>query len=240
MSRKLSVIMLSVLSLAAGLTGCSAGSPTAPETVTVTVTETVTARPEPAPVPTEKPKEDIVSVEDDDVQSEAPESRPEPESRKAPESVPELSQRGNLVKAMGEEAALLDPNGEPMVTFTVHSITEGTCTEPFAEPPENGQYIFLDVSLSTAPDLLQDYGSAEFGLVGGWEVITPSGQTSNAMLESFGAFTCLPEAQQLPSWLGPGESARGTVVLDVPTPSGTLMFHDLIDSTGWEWKYSVG
>ncbi|WP_026819335.1 hypothetical protein [Arthrobacter castelli] len=229
--------MLVGLALTTGLTGCSGPSgPTATETVTatatVTATETVTLQPQPdegdnSPKAKPEPK-----MEPMDEPKAAPEPGPETESAETG-----MSQRGNLIKAMGEEASILDTNGEPAVTFTVYSITEGTCTGVAPEPATNGHYMFLDVSLATSPNLVEGYGSPEFGFTGGWEVIGPAGQTSNAVLETFGAYQCLPPAQQLPSWLGPGEEARGIVVLDSPHPAGTFMFHDLLTPTGWEWEY---
>lgn len=68
-------------------------------------------------------------------------------------------------------------------------------------------------------------------------MITLDGNTSNAALDSFGAFTCLPSSQMLPSFVGPGQSARGIIVLDTPTPSGVLVFKDILEPTGWEWEY---
>lgn len=138
----------------AACTGAPEAAPTVTETVTETVTKTVTETVTPKPEkPTPKP-EPIPAPGTDDPVNDVPELSP----GQSP-----TSQRGNLIKTMGERAGLLGADGEPYVTFTVHSIAEGTCTEPMSEPPENGYYMFLDVSLQTAPDLLDDYGS-EFDL----------------------------------------------------------------------------
>lgn len=214
-------------------TGCAGASSDAKPTVTETVTTTVTVEPEAAePEPSQSTK-----VENE------PEAAPDAEGTTAATDPAigqsETSARGNLIKQMGEPAGLIGSNGEPFVTFTVHSISQGQCTEPMSEAPENGHFIFLDVSVETSPVLVDEYGTP-FSLVLGWKAIGPEGQTSNATLDTFAAFTCLPDRQTLPSELGPAEQARATIVLDTPYPQGTLVYQDMMyPETGWEWEYST-
>lgn len=48
---------------------------------------------------------------------------------------------------------------------------------------------------------------------------------------------CLPEAENFPSAPGPGEKATGNIILDVPTPTGTLVHKQGFTTVRWEWQY---
>lgn len=78
----------------------------------------------------------------------------------------------------------------------------------------------------------------QFGLAGyAWKAIAANGTTFNGDLMSFESIMCLPEAENFPSALGPGEKATGKIILDVPTPTGVLVHKQGFMPTGWEWQY---
>jgi hypothetical protein len=67
--------------------------------------------------------------------------------------------------------------------------------------------------------------------------IGPDGVTFNGSLGTYAAFACLPDERQLPSQLGPGQQFAGSVLLDVPAPTGTVIMSDHFGSSGWEWAF---
>lgn len=149
----------------------------------------------------------------------------------------EKSERGNLIKAIGEGAGITW-EGKEVASFVVNSIAvDPGCTNEFATEPENGHFVVLDVSLKTEPELAEA-PSPSFGLAGiGWTAIAPNGTTSNADTFSGAAFMCLDDSEVLPSALGPGEQATGKIVLDVENPEGVLVHKPLFQDFGWEWSY---
>jgi hypothetical protein len=149
----------------------------------------------------------------------------------------EKSARGNLVKAVGQPAGLTGKDGKPVVNFTINSIAPVTCTEPYAQPAKNGQFIVLDVVAETTPDLANesfthfDVSPSNFQFVGA------NGTTFNGML-SGQSYGCLPQAETFPmQGMGPAEKVAAKVVLDVPVGSGTLIFKPLFSTAGWEYTY---
>lgn len=150
---------------------------------------------------------------------------------------PEKSDRGNLVKHIGQGAGMTY-EGEQTVSFVINSITvDAPCTAEFATPPENGHIVVLDVSVKTEPALADDPFGEFWMSPSSWKAIAPNGTTSNANSGTAAAFGCLPQQEMLPQSIGPAEQATGKVVLDVENPSGILVFQDPAASAGWEWTY---
>lgn len=165
---------------------------------------------------------------------------PAPTSESSNSADSGLSPRGNLVKEIGEAAGIIDGNGELLVNFVINSISPDVlCTEEPAEPAENGVFIAVDVSVQTspamaAPDALLPSFDMSPSL---FRTISPEGISSNASPDTFAAFLCLDDTALLPGSIGPGESARGIVLLDVEYPAGTLIFEDFYTDSAWEWNY---
>ncbi|MGJ9402422.1 hypothetical protein [Arthrobacter sp. KK5.5] len=171
--------------------------------------------------------------------SAAPSGAIETEEAEASETVSgDLSERGNMVKKIGDSAGLTGPDGETLVEFTVHSIeVDPKCTGQFAEKSENGHLLALDVSVATKAGMEE----AHFG---GWSMspysfktIAPNGTTSNSDLGTMPTYSCLDDSEGLPDTIGDAEKARGIVILDVENPKGTLVFEDPLAQAGWEWEY---
>lgn len=147
------------------------------------------------------------------------------------------SSRGNLVKKVGEGASVTD-KGKAVASFVVNSIKlDPTCTNQFATPADNGHFIALNVSMETDPALAESV-NPQFGLAGyAWKVVAENGTTFNGDVMSGASFFCLNDEERFPSALGPGEKATGTIILDVPTPSGVLIHQQGFMPAGWEWEY---
>jgi hypothetical protein len=148
------------------------------------------------------------------------------------------SARGNLIKSVGQGAGYTDENGKQVVTFTINKIAmDPVCTEQYAQAPQNGHFLALDVSVVTNPELATATGSGTFTMSPSeWKLIAPNGTTFNGFL-SGSTFGCLPQTEQIPQSIGPAENVTGTLLLDVPSTEGTLVFKPVYLGAGWEWKF---
>lgn len=72
---------------------------------------------------------------------------------------PETSERGNLVKHIGDTAYIYADTSEKTewARWTVTNITlDAPCTNEYAEPSENGHMVVMDVTAQTTKDLPTD------------------------------------------------------------------------------------
>lgn len=138
---------------------------------------------------------------------------------------PTKSERGNFIAKVGSTASFKDMLTEKETAkVTVTKIAKGTCTAQYAQPVENGNFLFVTVAIQTTP-ALAEASYPKFDLNGtNFKFIAKNGTTFNASLASAPTYSCLPQEQTLPSaGLGPAEKVTGVIVLDVPQPSGTLI-----------------
>lgn len=156
-----------------------------------------------------------------------------------PDSTPSTNVRGNIPKLLGEEAQLVDGNGNLAVTFKVTKIEAGfKCNSGYADRSENGHYVAVWMEISTTKAV--DFDSSDANVVpyfnpGDWHVIAPDGTTEND--SSGNGYSCARDSVSLPSQLGPGKKVKGVVVLDTKYKRGHLaLIQDYMDS-GWEWKF---
>jgi hypothetical protein len=150
-----------------------------------------------------------------------------------------ISERGNIIRALGQGAGLSDKSGNQAVSFVVNKITiDPVCTAEFARPPQNGHFLALDISAQTFPPLKDLFGSGQFDFgASNWKLIAANGTTYNGSLNSGPAIGCLADAEQLPDLVGTGEKVTGTLILDVPATKGTLVFAPTFADASWEWQY---
>lgn len=152
----------------------------------------------------------------------------------------EKSVRGNLVKQVGEGANIFNTEtDEDTVRFSVDAISvDPGCTAEFAQAPENGHFVILDVSIETTPALADDpYGSTGFYFgADSMKIIAPNGTTSNVSPHSAAAYMCLTEPEVLPVRFGPAEKATGKVVLDSEVPTGTIVI-SAYGQDAWEYNF---
>lgn len=179
-----------------------------------------TAPTEPAPAPSTPTIEPAVP------------DTPSPEPTEDQASAAGTSPRGNLIKRVGEVFGFGDSIDALDASFVVTSITvDPGCTGEFAESPENGHFVRIDIEGETSSAFAdQMYFS------GTWKVIAENGTTFNGNPDSLAAWSCLADAEMIPSVVGPGERVAGSMVLDVPTASGVIVL-DMTGQGGWEWEY---
>lgn len=125
------------------------------------------------------------------------------------------------------------------MTFVVNSISNNVvCSGPYAGSSENGVFVAVDVSVQTSPNMLNSDLIENFNIdAGGFTAIGPDGVTSNVSPYTAASLSCLSEAELLPTTIGPGENAKGKVLLDLQSPSGTLVLEDWWTDSAWEWTY---
>lgn len=149
-----------------------------------------------------------------------------------------VSDRGYLVKQIGEEAGILVPDtGDLIVTLTVTSIEPNfTCTSPDAEPSVYGNYVAFtfdaqaneSLAETEAPFFKIEYTYFHLFGTDGTEAIGLSGNGN----------TCIDASEQPPARLLPGESVTATIVFDVEYTSGIIGWApETLDGGGWEWHY---
>ena len=172
--------------------------------------------------------------------SSSEETTAEPTPEDAQEPGPEISPRGNRVAALGEEVALASEGDTVTATVTVDRVTvDAPCTGdyPVQDAPENGHFVRLDVRAATVPT---DYpgGVSDVSFSNSYmKFIGPDGVTFNGPLGTFPASTCLDQSEQLPSTLGPGQQFAGSIIVDVPATSGTIVHENLMGGSGIEWGF---
>ncbi|WP_437584270.1 hypothetical protein ACSAGD_03065 [Paramicrobacterium sp. CJ85] len=143
------------------------------------------------------------------------------------------TERGHLAKEIGEEAWLVDINGNTLITFTVDAIdVDPSCTSTYPESPINGHYVAITISAESTALLDPDYYFSfnEWA----WEAYNPTGTRINDPVGN--GWSCMNESDLLPVDIGPSQKVHGLVVLDVTDPHGVLAF---VPEPGlsWEWSY---
>ncbi|UOQ58134.1 DUF4352 domain-containing protein [Leucobacter allii] len=169
--------------------------------------------------PKESPAPEVEAVEEEPVAE--------------PTDTPPMSERGNLIKKLGETAGVVynddDVNDVELVIKSI--VVDAPCTAEYALPSERGHFIRVDMDVVTTPNypntvLAQSNGS--------WKWIDANGTTANSDPATGTGYSCLADGERLPDRIGAGERVTGSVVLDVPTTEGTLVL-SLDGGTGWEW-----
>lgn len=239
-----------LLGIALVVTACTDRNQAAPaETTVQTTPEPATASSAPAsplgatlaPAPSETPTAAVLPT----TTPLAPQPTTAPASTQAPPSPPapggntQTSARGHLIKQVGELAGIRDEGGEYLATFTVNDIiVDVPCTDELADPPQNGHFVALDVSVETSPNMLNSDLIQQFSMSSlTFQAIDPDGVTSNAGTDSWATLFCLDDSVQPPGNIGPGEKANGLMLLDVENPKGILIYEDFWTDNAWEYAY---
>lgn len=181
----------------------------------------------PSPAPTVEPAGPSASPAD-----QSGETTSEPDA-------PSRSERGNLVKEVGETFGYGPSEAAPfdVAAFRVTNIeAEASCSTEHAEEPRNGHFVRFDIEGETSANLHDAVGGDLFLGADSWKVIAENGTTFNGDVASLPAWTCLEDVDMLPVKIGPAERVAGSVVLDVPTSTGIAIL-DPFGGGGWEWTF---
>jgi hypothetical protein len=172
-----------------------------------------------------------------EVQSEAEANAAADASAEATPAGPKTNERGNIVKALGEEGAVLGATGGKQITFAVDSVaSDATCTEDYASAPENGHITVVQLRVATSPEVTSDsyttVGSGDFRFIGADGITFDDVDT----IATYGCMDSATEFTQDP--LGPSQMYAGQIVLDLPASTGTLIFAPYWgQSGGWEYTF---
>lgn len=148
---------------------------------------------------------------------------------------PARNARGNIVKKVGEEGAVLSPSGDTLVAFTVTKITPNfKCNQEYAPAPTLGKALAVELDVTLSPKDVGE-GAVTAGLYD-WQVkiIKPDGTTENGASTMIG---CAKDAQQLPLNLGAGERGKGLIVVDTGQTKGALVLGLFLVEGGWEYAF---
>jgi len=166
----------------------------------------------------------------------SPAPTPAPTSTSPPPAPAQPNERGNVVQVTGQQAGIQGPDGRSQVIFSVDSVVVDQPCAGGRSPATNGQYLGVQVRVATG----------DLGFLGGtWSmsandfaVVQPDG-TMRFDLGTEGALNCLDGSSRFPATaLEPGRTYTGTIVLDSPVTSGTLVFAPPgLQGNGWEWQF---
>ncbi|MBU8650801.1 hypothetical protein KM867_09170 [Micrococcus luteus] len=142
------------------------------------------------------------------------------------------------MKQPGEKAGMGGPNGGDLIEFTVKSIAvDPSCTGREPRAPENGTFVALDMDLEVFPGAAEYYVDGNLVNPNAFRFIGTDGTTFGGDLATAPTYTCLPPESLLNTQVGDGERASGTILLDLPENSGTLLLEDEMSGNKWEWNF---
>ncbi len=154
------------------------------------------------------------------------------------ETEEELNERGNIPMGLREEAVIRpspDPDEPPMLTLSLQDVVlDPACDDDSEVPPENGHYVALrlraDASPGFDPRVITAIADYDF------TVIAPDGSTSSPVTPA--ARQCFGAPRQIQNMrIGPDQEYVGWMVLDVPTPTGSLVYAPGEGPDAWEWQF---
>lgn len=158
----------------------------------------------------------------------------------------ELTDRGTLSMEPGAAAIASSPNHGQLASFKVHSIeVDPVCTGPYVQPPKNGHFLVMDVSVEVAPHTtLSDAGvfyDSVSTRVGGFRMVDKEGNVTEGNDIIGNGYSCLPEGSGIATDVRAGEKASGKIIFDVPPAEGVIIMPDLLGQSagtqGWEWAF---
>ncbi|MDR6685812.1 hypothetical protein J2Y41_001367 [Arthrobacter sp. 1088] len=136
------------------------------------------------------------------------------------------SARGNFIAGLGDIGTFSNQSSKKVTTkFTVDSILDTVCTEPYSRPAENGRIIAVAMTVETTPELAQDSFPKHLVSAHDFKFIAANGTTFNGSLGTTATYSCIDDALEFPSGgMGPAEKVSASVVLDLPPGAGTLVY----------------
>jgi hypothetical protein len=154
---------------------------------------------------------------------------------------PEVSERGNVRKTVGEPAGLATADGEVFFQMSVDAAQlAATCPGRGVDvSPANGHFLVLDVTVTLSADAAT---SADPGqdvymplVAETFDVVGPGGALQETTVTD-ASWACFENDELLPPFLEPGQTASGKVVLDSANDSGVVVYAP-DGAAGWEWEF---
>ncbi|WP_436492252.1 hypothetical protein [Actinokineospora sp. HUAS TT18] len=160
-------------------------------------------------------------------------------------SKPATNERGNLVKQAGEPAVITNKlkGGKEEFSFTLDSMSmTGTCDKNYgsftdSSKPEHGNFLVLDISVTTAADLDPMVGGFALN-PNSFSTIGPDGVTETD-LATMATYSCFSDDRFPTDGFKSSQKYKGKIVLDTKNKSGVLIYTLGGAEAGWEWAYSV-
>lgn len=149
-----------------------------------------------------------------------------------------LNERGNIVKAVGEPAAIrrsADPAAPTILTFTVEDLViNPECDSGFEQAPATANYLGVRLRVETTTDYdareLRSFSEFDFA------ILDASGAPLGDVIGN--GQLCFGEEDELSHRrMGPGQLYEGWIVLDMPIREGTLVYSPPDQPNGWEWQF---
>lgn len=167
---------------------------------------------------------------------------PDDGQQKRQQDKPRKSRRGNLVKKVGDVAAIKTKTGKTIASWTLTKIDTAPECDADRDKPTNGHYVTLsfdvetaDASTDTEQDLPLTLGSPAV-----WRYYLKDGtQWSGNPAGDYGAGCIADGNELLPGTIGAGTKASGTVVFDLPSTDGILVYDGGSFSGGWEYSLNA-
>jgi hypothetical protein len=164
-----------------------------------------------------------------------------PSASAAESSGPRTNARGNIVKAIGEEGGITNPAGDQLLTFAVDSITvDPACTADWQEygiEPEPGHHLVAVKLRASTSAAVTD---SDYLTLSGYDFkyIGRDGITVGS-LDGMATSGCLDDSQSFTGdALGPAQMYAGSIVLEVPGTSGTLVMAPSWGQVSGGWEYA--
>lgn len=151
------------------------------------------------------------------------------------DEAPSLSPRGFIPKELGEAGGLLDGD-EPVVEFALTEIRWDYQCGEYASRSENGSFVGLHFDVEVFPAWAdQDYTLGSFSMSEfDFQAFTGDGNRINDVGGS--AFMCAESSDELPYDIGPGQSASGWIILDLPEEAEIVAYVLPFEGIGMEWQ----
>ncbi len=152
---------------------------------------------------------------------------------------------GNIKKQLGEEAGLVDDKTKK--TYFSFEITKAqlldSCPSRMGGPnlrPTRSQFLVLDVETALEMNVGEKTGGSPEDLfmplvTEAFSVIDAGGKR-DGNVSSDKAWECYEDSELAPSFLNPGQKAKGKIVLDVAASGGRVVY-DPEGKGGWSWPF---
>lgn len=161
----------------------------------------------------------------------------------APDSQPRtMSAQENLAKDLGEAGALVSDDGAEIFRLTVTSAERASACPSRANElaPAAGEFLILTVSAHLAAEAThftdEAAGDVYFPLLPETFRVTGPAGTVLEGVHTRAAWECFADEELLPSFIFPGESVTGLLVLETSADQGAVAYMPA-GAAGWEWSF---